>query len=303
MLKESQKIRQSPVENHRRWFTDDQFDLITWQTPAGNFSAFQLCANKTTREQALVWRQGEPLGHYLVDSGEPGPRRNLTPMMHPHPLSNLPQLITEFDARSAEIDQPVRTLVLTALQACLKTSITLVGDQSLGGVYLLRIFLSQPAELIFGRHRRGTPIPLASGEYIYIGSALNARGANSLANRLLRHATRRGDQTPHQIRSTLQAALSEAGLLGKLPAKKTVRWHIDYLLELPNAEITAVLAIRTSQKLENPLAELLAAFPETQPVSPGLGASDHPGYTHLFRLDAEEKWWDEVVGEWRAFNL
>jgi Uri superfamily endonuclease len=301
MLKESQNIRQTPGENFRRWFSDDHFDLITWQTISGELSAFQLCFDKTGRERAIVWQQGQPLEHYLIDSGEPGPRHNLAPIMLEHPIADLPLLLAEFKSRTTEIDPTVRDFVLTTLQTHLNRSIAILGDDSPGGIYLLRVYLEAAAEVVFGRHRGGTPIPLPHGEYLYIGSALSARGANSLASRLLRHATRGGSQPPHQLRDTLHAALADAGLTGKLPAKKTVRWHIDYLLELPNAQITAVLALRTTEKLEKPLAEQLAAFPETQPVSPGLGASDHPGHSHLFFMEGDPGWWERVVNDWERY--
>lgn len=162
--------------------------------------------------------------------------------------------------------------------------IMIFGEDTPGGVYSLRIHLFRPTRLVFGRHRDGTPIALERGDYLYIGAAQGNRGASTLANRLLRHATRGDGQPPHQIRAALQTALAEAGLNGVLPRRKTAHWHIDYLLDLPSARLTGVIAMRTNQKLEKPLAEELAARPETAPVSPGLGASDHPGHSHLFYL-------------------
>ncbi|MEN8243195.1 MAG: GIY-YIG nuclease family protein [Chloroflexota bacterium] len=293
MLKESLKIRQSPGENYRRWFADDDLDLVTWQTTSGKLSAFQLCFNKTTDERALLWRRGQTLTHCLVDSGEPGPTRNLSPMLVDSPIPDLPHLIAKFNDGSANIDPEVRQFVLSMLQENITSFITLLGTESPGGVYLLRVYLAQPTTLTFGRHRGGTPIPLPRGEYLYIGSALSA-----LTNRLLRHATRGGNQPAHQIRDALHSTLIETGLKGKLPTQKTVRWHIDYLLDLPSAEITAVLALRTDQKLEKPLAESLAALPETLPVSPGLGASDHPGQTHLLQVKKGNHCWERIINDW-----
>ena len=40
MLTESRNIRQNPGEDHRRWFSDEEFDLIVWQTTRGQLSAF-----------------------------------------------------------------------------------------------------------------------------------------------------------------------------------------------------------------------------------------------------------------------
>jgi Uri superfamily endonuclease len=291
MLTESTKIRQNPGEDFRRWFSDQHFDLIVWQKPNGAVSTFQLCYNKQTDEHALVWHPNRPIEHYRVDSGEPAPTKNLSPIMVDNSALDLNQLLTNFTTHSAEIDPHIREHVLTTLQAQQSPAILILGDDTPGGVYALRVHLERSTNLAFGRFRGGEPIPLQSGDYLYIGSAHGERGANTLANRLLRHATRGGDQPPHHIRDHLQTALQDAGLPGVLPRQKTVRWHIDYLLDLPTAHLTGVIALRTAQKLEKPLAEQITTLPGTQPVSPGLGASDHPGHTHLFYIEENHEIW------------
>jgi hypothetical protein len=37
-------------------------------------------------------------------------------------------------------------------------------------------------------------------------------------------------------------------------------------------------------------------MPETVVFAPGLGASDHPGGTHLLRVEAAEGRWEKLVG-------
>ena len=89
-------------------------------------------------------------------------------------------------------------------------------------------------------------------------------------------------------------AVIDAGLPGKVPAKKTPRWHIDYLLDLPHVEITGVIAVRSLLADEKRLANWLAAMPETGIPARGLGASDHPGGTHLFSVQAGREWWENL---------
>ncbi len=81
----------------------------------------------------------------------------------------------------------------------------------------------------------------------------------------------------------------------KVPANKRCHWHIDYLLELPEAEISGVIAIRTRDDLETQLAEDWPALPETTIPARGLGASDHPGSTHLFQLQETADWQEKVM--------
>jgi Uri superfamily endonuclease len=164
--------------------------------------------------------------------------------------------------------------------------ITIFGDSSHTGAYVLWLEVRTDLALSFGRFRGGRVIAAPAGQYAYVGSALG-RGAASLAGRLLRHATRCGDRPPHTIRLELAARLAEIGLRpagGPLPAAKRLRWHIDYLLDEAAVEITGVTAIRTGERLESELARRLAGQPGAAPLAAGLGASDTPGETHLLRL-------------------
>ena len=85
------------------------------------------------------------------------------------------------------------------------SSLVFLGDDSRGGSYVLRICLAEDAALPFGGFKRGKTIALPSGEYVYAGSAMSMKGAASLANRLIRHATRSGGKRPHGIRAERNA--------------------------------------------------------------------------------------------------
>lgn len=182
--------------------------------------------------------------------------------------------------------------------------ITIGGDTTVyGGVYVLHVRLAAPRAVVFGRFHGGQPISLPAGDYLYVGSALGG-----LVGRLLRHATRSSVRSPalqralgrqkerakaldyepkappHAIRDELAARLAAAGLPARLPAVKRLHWHIDYLLDEPDAELIGVWAWRTAEPLEHALADWLAAQPGVVPLAAGLGASDDPGRTHLLRL-------------------
>ena len=173
-------------------------------------------------------------------------------------------------------------------------TIHMLGDPLPCGCYLLIIRLSAAKKVIFGRFTQGDAVSLPEGTYLYVGSARGGQGSSSLSARLMRHATRCDPAHPQAIRESLQTNLLDAGLPAKVPAKKTCRWHIDYLLELPEAEISGVIAIRTREDMEQQLAWRLTALPETSLPARGLGASDHPGSTHLFQLQDTTGWQEKV---------
>ena len=110
--------------------------------------------------------------------------------------------------------------------------VSLYGSGHQSGVYLLHIQLSRPAAVSFGRHNAGQAVALPEGGYLYIGSAHGQKGASALGYRLLRHTARSGKKPAHPIQADLAAALAAQGMTGKPPQRKTLRWHIDYLLDL-----------------------------------------------------------------------
>ncbi|NTU57987.1 MAG: DUF123 domain-containing protein [Chlorobiaceae bacterium] len=163
---------------------------------------------------------------------------------------------------------------------------TIFGHNSRQGTYMLLIELRAPAEVSFGRFLGGRAISFEPGTYLYVGSALgDGKGAFPLAGRLVRHASRSGKGKPHKIRKALVEHFTATGYrepTGK--AGKKLHWHIDYLLDLPDAEIVHVVMFTGPSRIENPLAGLVASMPESSTVADRLGAQDARSGTHLFRI-------------------
>lgn len=176
-----------------------------------------------------------------------------------------------------------------------QTPVLILGDDVPTGAYVLRLTVRQSIRLAFGRFKGGQPIAIAPGDWLYIGSAMGQRGASTLARRLVRHATRTSGQPPHALRATLIAAFGNDRLL---PQHKTLRWHIDYLLEQPEVDLTQVVAIRSSTRLEGAIAQI--AIEHARVVEPGVGASDAPGQTHLLHLAGGEIVWNTLIEQLRA---
>lgn len=176
-------------------------------------------------------------------------------------------------------------------------AVIILGSAAQCGAYILRIALHKPLSLTFGRFRGGEPFALSPGVYLYVGSAMAEKGAASLARRLVRHATRSGDQPAHPIRADMIARFRAEGLgSGELRLRqgKSLFWHVDYLLDLPAVTLTHVLVVRAKIRLEGALAELIQSQPNTTLPAVGLGASDVPHGTHLFRVKPVAGWWRQL---------
>jgi len=177
--------------------------------------------------------------------------------------------------------------------------ITIIGEDVPCGTYLLRIAVARPLAVVFGRFHGRLPVSVPVGRYVYVGSAMAEKGAASLARRVMRHATRTGENPPHRLRPELAAAFAAAGMgEGNLiPKKKTLRWHIDFLLDDPAVEIDRVLILRATRRRESAVAKWLAAQAGVSALARGLGASDARRETHVFRVPDDAGWWEMVVGE------
>ena len=82
----------------RKWFSDDDNDLIVWYGAPGKIRGFQWCYHKKTREQALTYTEGDGYVHESVDTGEENPLKNNAPVLLPDgacPVGYLQKLLKE----------------------------------------------------------------------------------------------------------------------------------------------------------------------------------------------------------------
>lgn len=172
------------------------------------------------------------------------------------------------------------------------SSVTIFGDDSLGGTYVLRMRVDEAVAVRFGRFQDGELVLIPPGEMLYLGSAMKG-----LASRVLRHALRSGDKPAHGLYEPLLAKMRKVGLAGdrfRPPTQKKLHWHIDYLLDETAVTLTHIILIRSQERLEDELGGWLLAQPETSVLVPGLGASDVKGHTHLLTVQADETWWEGI---------
>jgi Uri superfamily endonuclease len=165
---------------------------------------------------------------------------------------------------------------------------TIFGRKYRMGSYILLIRVSKPVELAFGRFQKGKLFQITEGDYIYIGSALGGGKAGApLARRLLRHASRSGRLAPHAIRTAMMTLFSDEHFIDPdtiEPSSKKIRWHIDYLLDRREAEISHMVIIRSPLRVEQKLSILLEALPETALLARRLGAQDTRSSSHILRI-------------------
>jgi Uri superfamily endonuclease len=162
------------------------------------------------------------------------------------------------------------------------------------GAYILRIDLSRPTKLSFGRFKGGKRVELNAGSYLYIGSAMASKGSTSLAHRVRRHTRRSGSRPTHRIDTALVQHLHNIALLPTPAAALTLKrlhWNVDYLLDLPTATLTAIYLLHSTANIEKSLAEFFSRASEATFFERGLGANDAPGHTHLLYISADSEWW------------
>ena len=172
--------------------------------------------------------------------------------------------------------------------------VTLLGAHTCGGTYILRMVVRRNLRVRFGRFMGGQQIGVARGTYVYVGSAMGTW--QKLGQRLARHASRSGILKPQRIRDEIVAVFGE-DVLPK--GEKRLRWHVDFLLDRWDVDVTHVLAVCSDVRLEGAIAEQLMADESTQNLATGLGASDAPGKTHLLRVPNEIGWWQVFVASFK----
>lgn len=110
MLVEQKIVRQVEGERARRFFSDDEFDLILWNDVDGSFSGFQLCYDKGRDERALTWKNGAGYTHDRVDAGEVVGKPK-TPVLIADGVFPARQIADRFSAASIAIDQDIAQFI------------------------------------------------------------------------------------------------------------------------------------------------------------------------------------------------
>ena len=114
MLVEHRNVRQIRGEGHRRWFSDDYFDLIVWYEE-GQIIGFQLCYDKGGRERALTWHRPHRYLHTRVDDGEIPLAYKMSPVLVQDGVFDPGRISEKFRRASSGIEPRLSALVLERL--------------------------------------------------------------------------------------------------------------------------------------------------------------------------------------------
>ena len=102
-------------EPNRRWFSDDDFDLIVWFDAAATVVAIQLCYDKSRTERAVTWSLQRGHEHFRVDAGEDSPLRNETPLFVADGPFRKGRLVEMFMRAAEALDPAIRSFVVARL--------------------------------------------------------------------------------------------------------------------------------------------------------------------------------------------
>ncbi|MFW6312535.1 MAG: hypothetical protein ACOC2N_01460 [Spirochaetota bacterium] len=119
MLREWKGVRQRPEEGPRRWFTDEEMDLIVWYNSEGRkIRGFQLCYGKQATQHAVTWLSDGTYSHARIDDGEQigGIGLKQTPILVEDGGFDARELADRFGERAAMVDAGIRELVVERLR-------------------------------------------------------------------------------------------------------------------------------------------------------------------------------------------
>ena len=116
MLSEIKNARQIEGEGRRRWFRDENFDLIVWYTSSEQIDGFQLCYDTGSNEKALTWRRAGGFRHEKVDSGDVPGGMSRTPILIADGSFDKKQVAARFLANSSKLPEELRKLVAAKIE-------------------------------------------------------------------------------------------------------------------------------------------------------------------------------------------
>ena len=118
MLHELKKVSQpQKTPGYRRWFSDDDMELVVWYSLAGVIRGFQLCYDRDGHERAFTWHVDAGMVHTAVDRGDDSPLRNDAPILVPDGIPGTDLALAQFKERAQGLDPEIVALVTRKLEA------------------------------------------------------------------------------------------------------------------------------------------------------------------------------------------
>jgi len=109
MLREINHVQQVPSDYFRRWFADENLDLLVWHKPDETIYGFQLCYDRYWRHRALTWTEDHGFSHDDIDDGEQSPLTNRSPTLSPSGPFEATAVLSRFRTSARYV--PIRTRI------------------------------------------------------------------------------------------------------------------------------------------------------------------------------------------------
>lgn len=117
MLFEILHVRQIPGEYYRRWFSDENLDLIIWYSMKKEIVGFQLCYKSGIDEKALTWFIDRGYSHHKIDDGEYHPSCfKMTPILIRDENFDNKNILNQFTKACKEIDYEIADFVCDVIK-------------------------------------------------------------------------------------------------------------------------------------------------------------------------------------------
>lgn len=115
MLTEFKNVAQKPEDDgRRRWFSDNQLELIVWYCPENMLTGFQFCYDIGAGEHAVTWKNNY-LHHNKIDDGDIGGAPNMSPILVPDGIMPKDQILKIFKENCLEIEYEIAQFVIDKL--------------------------------------------------------------------------------------------------------------------------------------------------------------------------------------------
>ncbi|MDM8546477.1 hypothetical protein [Candidatus Venteria ishoeyi] len=120
MLYEILQVKQVKGEPLRRWFMDQEFDLMLWLDETHvRIIGFQLVYNKTREARVITWQHDKGCSHDRMDDGENRPGRyKSSPILLPDGVFRAKYLIESFRQAAGNLTANDVNFVCKKLKLC-----------------------------------------------------------------------------------------------------------------------------------------------------------------------------------------